>query len=113
MASGANGAGAINTGITCAVKKVTVEELPSGNVVGTGFLVMPHRGDWGSWGDSSFVRVKLTAGKSYRVRLAHDDRAVNMSAFDHFSAYTGGTGGKGGAFYRVNISELKLLALVP
>ena len=109
----ANGAGPISTGITCAVKKVTVEELPSGNVVGSGFLMMPHRGDWGSWGDSSFVRVNLSAGKSYRVRLAHDDRAVNMSAFDHFSAYTGGTGGKAGPFFRVNIAEVKLLALVP
>lgn len=109
----ANGAGPINTGITCAVKKVTVEELPSGKVVGTGFLMMPHRGDWSSWGDSSFVRVSLEKNKSYRVRLSHDDRAVNMSAFDHFSAYTGGTGGKGGTFFRVNIAELKLLALVP
>ncbi len=109
----ANGAGPINTGITCAVKKVTVEEVPSGTVVGTGFLLMPHRGDWSSWGDSSFVRVNLAAGKSYRVRLSHDDRAVNMSAFDHFSAYTGGTGGKSGAFFRVNIAEVKLLALVP
>ncbi len=109
----ANGAGPINTGITCAVKKVTVEEVPSGAVVGTGFLMMPHRGDWGSWGDSSFVRVNLKSGTSYRVRLSHDDRAVNMSAFDHFSAYTGGTGGKGGPFFRVNVAEVRLLALVP
>lgn len=108
-----NGAGPINTGITCGVKKVTVEELPNGNVVGTGFLMMPQRGEWSSWGDSSFVRVNLTAGKRYRVRLSHDARSVNMSAFDHFTAYTGGTGGKGGAFHRVNIAELKLLALVP
>ncbi|MBN9162418.1 MAG: hypothetical protein J0I07_15765 [Myxococcales bacterium] len=106
-----NGAGPISTGITCAVKKVTVEELPSGKVVGAGILVMPQRGDWASWGDSSFVRVNLEAGKSYRVRVGHDSRSVNMSAFEHFSAYTGGTGGKAGAFHRVNIAELKLLAL--
>ncbi|MBX3207480.1 MAG: hypothetical protein KF764_20700 [Labilithrix sp.] len=106
-----NGAGPLSTGITCAVKKVTVEELPSGTAVGTGYLVMPQRADWASWGDSSFVRVNLEANKSYRVRLSHDDRAVNMSAFEHFSAYTGGTGGKAGAFFRVNVAELKLLAL--
>jgi hypothetical protein len=108
-----NGAGAINTGITCAVKRVTVEELPSGNVVGAGYLVMPQRADWASWGESSTLRVALTAGKSYRVRLAHDARAVNMSAFSHFAQYTGGTGGSGGSFFRVNVAELKILSLVP
>jgi len=108
-----NGAGAINTGITCAVKRVTVEELPGGNVVGSGYVVMPQRADWASWGESSMVRVPLTAGKSYRVRLAHDARAVNMSAFSHFSQYTGGSGGSGGSFFRVNVAELKVLSLVP
>lgn len=106
-----NGAGAINTGITCAVKHVSVEELPGGAVVGEGYLVMPQRADWASWGDSSPLRVKLVAGKSYRVRLTHDARAVNMSAFSHFAQFTGGTGGTGGAFFRVNIAELKILSL--
>jgi hypothetical protein len=36
-----------------------------------------------------------------------------MSAFQHFASYTGGTGGKAGAFHRVNIAALKVLALVP
>ena len=74
---------------------------------------MPQRADWASWGDSSFVRVTLQAGKSYRVRLEHDQKSVNMSAFSHFNDYTGGTGGAGGAFSRVNIAELKVLSLVP
>lgn len=108
-----NGSGAINTGITCAVKHVTVEELPGGGVVGEGYMIMPQRGDWASWGDSSFVRANLTAGKSYRIRLSHDDRAVNMSAFSHFDSYTAGTGGTAGAFFRVNVAELKVLALIP
>lgn len=108
-----NGAGAINTGITCAVKKVTVEEMPGGAAVGQGYLVMPQRADWASWGDSSFVRVPLTANKTYRVRLAHDARASNMSAFAHFEKYTGGTGGSGGAFSRVNVAEIKVLSLAP
>lgn len=113
QANYANGAGGLTTGITCAVKRVTVEELPGGGVVGEGYLVMPQRGSWDSWGDSSFVKANLQAGKSYRVRLTHDARAVNMSAFSHFEAYTGGTGGTGGAFFRVNVAELKVLALVP
>ncbi|MBX3186186.1 MAG: hypothetical protein KF819_04190 [Labilithrix sp.] len=108
-----NGAGAISTGITCAVKKVTVEELPGGAVVGTGYIVMPQRGDWASWGDSTMVRVNLSAGKSYRVRLSADAHSVNMSAFTHFADYTGGTGGTAGAFAHVNVAELKVLSLAP
>lgn len=108
-----NGAGAINTGITCAVKRVAIEELPSGTVVGGGFLVMPQRADWASWGESSLVKATLTAGKQYRIRLTQDARSSNMSAFQHFADYTGGTGGTGGTFSRVNIAELKVLALVP
>jgi hypothetical protein len=108
-----NGAGSINTGITCAVKHVTVDEMPRGATVGDGYLLMPQRNDWASWGDSSFVRVRLEAGKTYRVRLSHDARSVNMSAFQHFAAYTAGTGGRSGPFFRVNVAELKLLALVP
>jgi hypothetical protein len=108
-----NGAGPINTGVTCAVKEVVVEELPAETAIATGFLVMPQRGDWASWGDSSFVRATLTAGKSYRVRVRSDDLSVNMSAFQHFAAYTGGIGGKSGPFFRVNVAELKILALAP
>jgi hypothetical protein len=39
---------------------------------------------------------------------------VNMSAFQHFALY-GGMGGSSGAFFRVNVAEVKLLAvdLVP
>jgi hypothetical protein len=107
-----NGAGSLETGVTCAVKKVVVEEV-GGAVVASGYLVMPQRADWGSWGDSSFVRAPLVSGKSYRVRLEADARAVNMSAFQHFADYTGGAGGSGGAFSRVNVAELKVLALAP
>ncbi len=108
-----NGAGSLETGITCAVKKVVVEEVGPNTPVATGYLVMPQRADWGSWGDSSFVRAPLSAGKQYRVRLETDARAVNMSAFAHFADYTGGTGGSGGAFTRVNVAELKVLSLAP
>lgn len=107
-----NGAGSLETGVTCAVKKLVVEEV-GGPVVATGYLVMPQRADWASWGDSSSVRAPLVSGKTYRVRLEADARAVNMSAFQHFADYTGGTGGSGGAFFRVNVAELKVLALVP
>jgi glycogen debranching enzyme len=108
-----NGSGAINTGITCAVKRVVVEEAAGGKVVGSGYITMPQRADWASWGDSSFVRADLTSGTEYRVRVEGDARSVNMSAFAHFADYTGGTGGSGGAFFRVNIADVKVLSLVP
>jgi hypothetical protein len=34
-----------------------------------------------------------------------------MSAFEHFARYTGGTGGRGGAFNRVDVAEVKVLAM--
>ena len=108
-----NGAGSLETGVTCAVKRVVVEEVQGGAVVASGYLIMPQRGTWDAWGDSSFVRATLVANKSYRVRLEADARSVNMSAFQHFADYTGGTGGTGGAFSRVNVAELKILSLAP
>lgn len=108
-----NGAGPINTGITCAVKHVVVEDAVSGASVGDGYMLMPQRGDWSSWGDSSFVHADLVAGRSYKVHLSHDDRSVNMSAYQHFTAYTGGTGGASGEFFRVNVAALKILSLAP
>jgi hypothetical protein len=73
--------------------------------------MMPHLGDWSRWADSSFVRAELTAGTEYRVVIRGDDEVVNMSAFAHFERYTGGLGGRSGAFNRVNVAELKILAL--
>jgi len=108
-----NGAGPINTGITCAVKRVTIEDLATGAVAGAGYMMMPQRADWSSWGDSSFVRGTLVAGKSYRIRVTDDVRSVNMSAFDHFRDYTGGRGGTDGAFSRVNLAALKVMTLAP
>jgi hypothetical protein len=108
-----NGSGAINTGITCALKRVVVEPAAGGTPVGQGYIMMPQRGSWDSWGESSFVRANLTSGTEYRIRLLDDEHAVNMSAFGHFADYTGGTGGSAGPFYRVNIAELKVLSLVP
>lgn len=111
QALAANGAGGFTTGITCSVQRVSVEDLGAPGEGQTGYLVMPHTGDWQAYRDSSFVSVRLTAGRRYRITLGGDDpRAVNMSRFDHFAQYTGGTGGRGGAFNRVNIAALKVLS---
>ena len=103
--------GPTDTGITCAVKRVDVEEIDGGASGGSGYLVMPQRGSWASWGSSSFVRADLVRGRTYRIRITHDDRSGNMSELEHFSVYTAGLGGANGAFQGVNIAELKILAL--
>lgn len=104
-----NGAGGITTGITCAIKRVIVEDVGTGAVVGTGVLVMPQLGDWSRWEDSTVVPVRLEAGRTYRLTLLGDDTTSNMSAFQHFARYTAGTGGSS-EFSRVNIAEIRLLA---
>ncbi|MBK9036143.1 MAG: hypothetical protein IPL61_33690 [Myxococcales bacterium] len=106
----ANGAGGLTTGITCAVKRIVVEDVGTGAVVGDGVVIMPQLGAWDRWGDSTFVPAELQAGRAYRVTVRGDAGTVNMSAFAHFARYTGGTGGAGGEFARVDIAELKLLA---
>jgi hypothetical protein len=103
-----NGAGPTSTGITCAVKRVEVRE--GANLVGAGHLVMAQAGDWAAWRDSSFVRVSLDKTKTYTITIVSSPQAVNMSVFDHFKHY-GAAGGQSGPFNRVNIAELKLLAL--
>ena len=104
-----NGAGPINTGITCAVKRIVIEDTASGEQVASDVVVMPQLGTWNRWTDSTFVRADLDASKTYRITIKGDASTVNMSAFDHFSSY-GGTGGADGPFERVNIAELKLLS---
>lgn len=111
QATAGNGAGPINTGITCGVKLVEVWD--GATLVGSGRLMMPQLGAWDAWRGSSFVPVKLTGGKSYKIVVKHDATSVNMSFFEHFAKYTGGLGGSGGAFSRVNVAELKILGLGP
>lgn len=103
-----NGAGGPTTGITCAVKRVQIMD-EGGMAHGSGYLPMAHIGDWGQWRDSGFVEVELQPGR-YRVVIDGDDKAINMSSFAHFTRYTGGTGGRDGAFNRVNIHAIKVLA---
>jgi hypothetical protein len=103
-----NGAGGYDTGITCAVK--AVEVFDGATYVGGGQLVMPHLATWDDWRDSSFVEVDLMEGKSYTIVIREDESSGNMSELGHFALY-GGTGGTAGRFNRVNIAELKLLAI--
>ena len=104
-----NGAGPISTGITCAVKHVSIQDVQSGAQVAEGYWVMPHLGSWSRWEDSNLVKASLVAGRTYRIEIAADPYAVNMSAFSHFATY-GAAGGEMGAFHRVNVAAIKVLA---
>ncbi len=94
------------------MKRVVVEDVETGATVGDGPLLMPHLGRdaWDRWAHSSFVRAELVAGRSYRIAIRGDADTVNMSAFEHFERYTGGPGGRSGAFNRANIAALKIFA---
>lgn len=105
-----NGAGGFDTGITCAVK--AIEVFDGATYVGGGQLVMPHLAKWDDWRDSGFVEVELTKGTSYTIVLRENEHSGNMSDLAHFALYAG-TGGIGGRFNRVNVAEVKLLALGP
>lgn len=107
----ANGAGPLDTGISCGIKRLVLERVADGVVVGNGVLVMPQRGEWSSWGESTFVHATLVSGVDYRLRIGDDANTINMSGFSHFELYTAGAGGSSGPNYRVNIAEAKLLWL--
>ena len=108
-----NGAGAINTGITCAVKHLQMRNLVNRQVVADGYLVMPQLGTWDRWLESSviFSEVDLVAGQDYEIKIFADSQAINMSSFAHNANYTGGNGGTVGAYNYVNIAQVKLNAL--
>jgi hypothetical protein len=100
-----NRSGPINTGVTCAVRHVSVRELPAGTVVAEGIVFTPHS----EASESSFLRVRLDASRTYRVLIGDSSRAINMSDFAHFARYTGGAGGARGPVNRMDVHELRLL----
>jgi hypothetical protein len=101
--------GPISTGITCAVKRITIAETGTNQVIASGLVTMPHLGSWDRWADSTFMRATLDAAKTYRITIDSAPQTRNMSAFRHFESYVG-AGGVTGAREHVNIAELKLLA---
>ncbi len=103
---GANGAGALNTGITAAHKRVQVEEASSGRIVAEGSVVVPHTGAWDRYLDSSLMVAELDAEQTYTLRVVD---APNMAALSHFIGYTGGVGGGLETSSFVNVSALKVL----
>jgi hypothetical protein len=104
-----NGSGPVNTGITCAVKKLEVRNTGSGTVIASGYLVMPQSGDWVRWDMSSPVNVDLSAGEEYSIRIGEDEYCRNMSYLENNERYTAWPGGGPADYNYVNIAALHLL----
>jgi hypothetical protein len=104
-----NGAGPVNTGITCAVKKLEVRKAVSGEVVASGYLVMPQSGNWNRWDLSSSVSANLNPSDKYTIRIFEDEYSRNMSYLKNNDRYSAGTGGGEQSSNYVNISSVHLL----
>jgi hypothetical protein len=106
-----NGSGPVNTGITCAVKKLEVRDAETEKVMDCGYLIMPQSGDWKRWDMSSPVSMDLTAGKEYEICICEDEYCRNMSYLKNNERYTAWPGGGSENYNYVNISALHLLQI--
>ncbi len=104
-----NGSGPVNTGVTCAVKKLELRKAGTEEVIASGYLVMPQSGDWQRWDLSSPVAANLVAGESYAIQISEDDVSRNMSCLKNNERYTAWPGGGAAGYNYVNISGLHLV----
>jgi hypothetical protein len=99
----ANLNGPINSGITAAVKSVTVR--CAGETPRFGSVVMPHSVEANSWGLSTALIFNANANEACEVLI---EDGFNMSYLTHFSRYTGGRGGASGPLNRVDIGGAQI-----
>lgn len=86
-----NGNGTIDTGLTCALRRVDVTR--DGAEIAGGYLTLPQTGSFDVLQHSSWLRVDLPAAGTYAVRIGEDEVSRNMSYFQHNAAYTDHAGG--------------------
>ncbi|HSY20273.1 MAG TPA: hypothetical protein VK815_18150 [Candidatus Acidoferrales bacterium] len=106
-----NGAGPVNTGITCAVKKLDLRKGGTDAPTDSGYLVMPQSGDWKRRDLSSPVVADLVAGEEYTLQISEDDATRNMSHLKNNERYTAWPGGGDAGYNFVNIFTLNLVNL--
>jgi hypothetical protein len=104
-----NGAGPVNTGITCAIKKIEIRQKGSDAIVAEGYFIMPQSGNWQRYDISSSIPAELKAGQNYTFRISEDEYSHNMSYLAHNERYTSGDGGGDSPYNYVNIAGLELL----
>lgn len=105
----ANGSGPVNTGVTCAVKRLQIIAQASGDIVADDYVVMPQSGDWRRWDWSSPLSVDLDAEETYTLRVFEDAFAHNMSYLEHNRRYTANPGGGDDAYNFVDIAGIELV----
>jgi hypothetical protein len=106
-----NGSGPVNTGITCAVKRLEVRNTGTGRVIASGYLIMPQSGDWKRWDMSSPVSMDLSVGEEYEICICEDEYCRNMSYLKNNERYTAWPGGGMDDYNYVNITALHLLQI--
>jgi len=97
----------INTGITAAVKKITVYNQTLGKIEKVGIFMMPHHEQDSYFRDSNFIELELDSSYIYQFEISD---FYNMSYFEHFQSYHY-RGGRSGAYNYVNLSALKVLRI--
>ncbi|MEO0796880.1 MAG: amylo-alpha-1,6-glucosidase [Verrucomicrobiota bacterium] len=102
----ANGAGPINTGIACAVKRLEIGSNSS-ECIEMGYLIMPQTGSWTQYQLSNSVVVQLDHTKDYTLCIFEDSYSRNMSFLASNENYTALPGGGAECHNLVNISNIR------
>ncbi len=102
----ANAMHAVNTGITCAVKRLVLLDA-QGQVLATRVIALPHLKDWATVGRSTLAAFELQAGTEYRLQLVDH---YNMSFLQSNASY-GAAGGRDGPVNEARIQALEVMRL--
>jgi hypothetical protein len=94
-----NGYGPVNTGVTAAVKEITVS-CPSMAEPQRGTIVMPHLANSSLINLSTAFQYEAKRGEECHIVVAD---GFNMSYLSHFALYTAARGGKSGPWNRATI----------
>ncbi|QKV96321.1 hypothetical protein HUT19_35260 [Streptomyces sp. NA02950] len=79
--------GPVNTGVASGMKMLRVYDDTTGRLVTEKVLAMPHTGSWSTVRGSTYATARLAKGRTYRIELGQDPRAVNMSYFSANALY--------------------------
>lgn len=107
----ANGSSPVNTGITCAVKRIEVRDGETAVLITAGYVIMPQSGDWRRFDLSSPLIVTLLSDRPYTIHLSTDGYAHNMSVLEHNRLYTAHAGGGEDSYNYVNVAGLELIRM--
>lgn len=99
-----NGAGNLDSGITCGVKRVQIRD-DHNQIITEDTLIMPQLGSWDLWKESNLISFEAIEGQTLYFEIQD---GMNMSQFSHYATYNGNGGGDS-AYNFVNISEIKIL----